>query len=233
MKKLGVVVFVFALIAGVVLANLSAFGRLGSNFFNVSVNFASASGSGRIITETRDVRDFTSIDVGGVFRVEATAQKDFNIEVQADDNLVPLITTEVRGGVLHIEADKHLKSDQPIIVRVFAPDFENIETSGASNVSVKDLKSDKVSLDASGASKLWIQGSVSELGIDISGASNIDAGELAAQKATIDASGASTVSVTVSNELNADASGASKIVYSGTARNVNKKTSGASSVVQK
>ncbi|MGH9820691.1 MAG: GIN domain-containing protein, partial [Pyrinomonadaceae bacterium] len=100
MKKLGVIAFIVALIAGVILANLSAFGRFGSNMFNVSVNFGSVTGSGNVVTETRDVRDFSSLDISGIFKVEVVAQKDFDVEVQADDNLMPFIKTEVRGGVL-------------------------------------------------------------------------------------------------------------------------------------
>jgi putative autotransporter adhesin-like protein len=109
MKKVGFIIFIVALVAGVILANLSGFGRLGSSPFNVSFNFGKVSGSGNVITETRDVRDFSSIDVSGIFKVEATAQKDFRVEVQTDDNLLPFITTEVRDGVLHIEAEKRLK----------------------------------------------------------------------------------------------------------------------------
>lgn len=234
-KKLGVIIFVVALVAGVILANLSAFGRLGWNIGSVSVNFGGVTGSGNVVTETRDIRDFSSLEVSGIFRIEVTAQKDFDVAVQADDNLMPFIKTEVRGGVLHIESEKHLKTSGPIVVRIAAPDLENIEASGVSSVSVKNLKSDKFGLDTSGASKITVQGSAANFTVDVSGASQIDAGELAAENATVGASGASNVTVNVSSKLNADASGASKIFYSGPVKseNVVKKTSGASSVTQK
>jgi hypothetical protein len=233
MKKLAFIAFIVALVAGVLLANLSGLGRVGGlSVFDLSCNFRQVSGSGNIITQTRDLDDFSSIDVSGVFRVEATAQKDFGVEVQADDNLEQYIKTEVRGGVLHIEAEKRLKSSGPILVRVFAPNFENVEASGATNVSVKDLRSDRLGLDTSGASKISVQGSASEFNIKVSGASNVDAGELTAANAKVNASGASKVTINVSNHLDADASGASRIFYFGSP-NVSQKTSGASSVTQK
>jgi len=232
MKKLALIVFIVALVGGVILANLSAFGRIGAKNFDVSFNFGRVSGSGNVITQTRDVRDFSSISVSGIFKVEATAQKDFSVEVQADDNLMQFIKTEVHGGVLHIEAEKGLKATGPIIVRVSAPGFDNVEASGVTNVSVKDLKGERFGVDTSGKSHVTVDGSAIDLDIDISGASDVDAGSLAVETATVDASGASSVTVNVSKQLNADASGASKIYYTGNA-NVNKSTSGASRVIQK
>ena len=232
MKKLGIIIFIFALVAGVILANMSSFGRIGK-IFNVSLNFGGVSGSGNIVKQTRDISDFKALDVGGVFKVEVTAQKEFKVEVESDDNLLPLIRTEVRDGTLYVEADKHLKSSSPIIVRVSAPDIENFGASGASNISVTNIKNDHVGVDSSGASKISIQGDTRDLAVDVSGASRIDAASLNTAIAKVGASGASNVAVTVSDELTVDASGASKITYSGTPKNIVKKTSGVSSVTQK
>jgi hypothetical protein len=233
MKKFGIIIFAIALIAGVVLANVFSFGRLGSRLFNVSFNFGSVSGSGNVVKETRNVSPFKSIDVGGIFKVEVTAQKDFGVEIETDDNLLQYIKTEVDGGVLRIESEKRFSSHAPILVRVSAPDIENIEASGASSVSLDNLKNSKLGIDTSGASKIFVNGETAKLTVDVSGASKIDAENLKAENANIDASGASSVTVNVSNELNADASGASRIVYSGNLKNVIRKTSGASSVSPK
>ena len=71
------------------------------------------------------------------------------------------------------------------------------------------------------------------MNVDASGASKIDAENLKVVNAEIDASGASGITIFVSGQLNADASGASKIVYSGNPTNVEKSASGASAVVGK
>ncbi|HTK27628.1 MAG TPA: head GIN domain-containing protein [Pyrinomonadaceae bacterium] len=233
MKKVGIIFFIAALILGVVLANIFSFGRIGSRIFHFSTNFGGVSGSGNIVTDKRDVVDFKAIDVGGIFKVEVTAQKDYSVEVVADDNLQPIIKTELDGDVLKISADKHIKSHEPIVIRISAPDIENVEASGASNVSVSNLKNSEFALNTSGASKVAVQGETARLNIDVSGASNINAEGLKADNARVDASGASKVSVFALDELWADASGASKIVYTGTPKNFTNKTSGASSVTQK
>jgi hypothetical protein len=233
MKKVGIIFFAAALILGVVLANMLSFGRVGSRIFNISMNVGGVSGSGNVVTDKRDLAGFNAIDVGGIFKVEITAQKDYSVEVVADDNLQPIIKTEMDGDVLRIKADKHIKSHEPILVRISAPDIENIEATGASNVNVSNIKNAVLGIDTSGASKVSLQGETERLNIEVSGASNINAEGLKADNARVDASGASKVSVFAVSDLWADASGASKVVYTGTPKNFTNKTSGASSITQK
>jgi hypothetical protein len=232
MKKVGIIIFIAALVAGVIFAKMSSFGKLETKVFNFSMDFGGVSGSGNIVKETRDITDFKSLDVGGVFKVEVTAQEDYRVEIESDDNLLPLIKTEVRGSTLHIEADKHLKSNSPIVIRISAPDIDGLEASGVSNISLRNVKNKRLGVESSGASRISIQGETSELAATVSGASHIDADTLNAETAKVDASGASVVTVNVSNQLNAYASGASKILYAGGAKIV-KNTSGGSSVTQR
>jgi hypothetical protein len=229
MKKVGIIIFAVALIVGVALANLFSFGRTTARLFNFSVNLGGISGSGNIVTEKRDVSGFTSVEAGGIFKVEITAGRDFAVEVEADDNLLPVIKTEVSGGVLKIASDRHIRSHGPIVIRVSAPDIDGVEATGASTVSVANLNNREFSIDSSGASKVSAAGETGKLTLDISGASKVDASGLKAADANIDASGASHVEVNAVENLFIDASGASRVTYSGNPVNVEKKTSGASS----
>jgi hypothetical protein len=187
-------------------------------------------GSGVAASEKRDESGFKSVDVGGVFQVEITAQKDYAVEVSADDNLLQYIKTEVDGDTLRISTEKRINSQTPIIVRISAPNIEHVDASGASKVTVSDLKNSKFGLDISGASKVNLSGETAILTIDVSGASKIDAENLNSANASVHATGASKVTLNATEELNADASGASKISYGGNPKNVEKKSSGASSV---
>jgi hypothetical protein len=211
------------------LANMFSFGRFREQFFHINLG-SGVTGSGNIINDRRDVSGFNGVDVGGIFKVEATSQKDYSVEVQVDDNLAPMVKTEVRSGILHIELDGHVKSRGPILVRISAPDFESIEASGASNVTVGDLRNEEISVSSSGASKISLSGETAKLTVEVSGASNINATDLKAVDANVEASGASHVDVFSTGKLYADASGASRITYSGSPMSVDRKTSGASSV---
>ncbi len=232
MKKIGIIIFIIALLIGVGLANVFSFGKTSARFFNFKFNRGVA-GSGNIVNENREVSNFKAIDVGGFFQVEIVAQKDFSVEVQADDNLLPLIKTEVSDGVLKIETSEKFNSKSPIIVKVSAPNIEEIEVSGASKVNLIDLNNESLNVDASGASKISVSGTTASLTVDVSGASKLDAENLKSENAGIEASGASSVNLFVSGDLTTNASGASNVRYSGTPKNLKNKTSGASSVKAK
>jgi hypothetical protein len=232
MKKIGIIVFAAALIIGVAFSSLFSFGRLTKQVFNVSFSHG-VEGSGNTAAETRDLSDFNAVEVGGVFQVEIVAQKEFGVTVEADDNLLEYIKTEVDGDVLKIQADKRLNSRSPIRIRISAPNIEKIDASGVAKVSVSNLNNSSLDVDTSGASKIALAGETAALNVQVSGASNIDAENLKTVKCFVDASGASHVSVNVADTLKADASGASRITYTGNPTSVQKDVSGASGVSRK
>ena len=233
MKKWGFLIFATALILGVVVSSLFSFGRISGKFTNFSLKVGSVKGSGQTGTEVRELSGFRKIDASGVFQVEIVAQKDFSVEVEADDNLLQYITTEVRRGVLKLETERKFNTSNPIRVRISAPDIEGIESSGAANVVLTGLNNAGLEIDSSGASKIKVSGETAKLVVDVSGATQVDAVGLAAENANVEASGASTVELLVNGNLKTNASGASTIRYAGSPRDVVKKSSGASTVSPK
>ena len=232
MKKIGFIVFAVAIIIGVAFSSLFSIGRLTGRIFNFSISH-NVKGSGNMASETRDASGFNAVDVGGVFQVEIVTQKDFSVQVYADDNLLHHIKTEVDGDVLKIESDKGLKSSSPIRIRISAPNIERINASGAAKVTMADVKNESIDVDASGAATIALAGETAKLTIDVSGASNIDAENLTAESANVAASGASHASVNVNEVLRSGASGASRVTYTGSPKSVQKNVTGASSISQK
>lgn len=232
MKKLGILIFIVTLFIGVSIAGIFSFGKITGKIFNFSAGFGEK-GSGNIQTEKRNVSEFKAVDVGGAFVVEITAQKDYALEVEADDNLLQFIKTEFDGETLRIETDRKISSSNPVKIRISAPDIENLQLSGASKVSIVNLNNESLNVGSSGASKITCEGKTNNLIVDMSGASKFEGENLNAENVSVDASGASKAVVSVKNDLKADLSGASKVVYFGNPANIEKTTSGASSVVGK
>lgn len=232
MKKIGILIFITAIALGIVITGFFSIGEAAKPFFSFSFG-KKTKGSGRIVTETREITDFSGVDVGGVFEVEIVAQKDFSVEVEADDNLVPLIKTEVRDGVLHIETEKRISSQNGMKVRITAPDISRIEASGVVKVGLTDSKNSELHVDSSGASRISITGETTRLIVEVSGACKVAAEGLQAEDANIEARGASTVDIFATGNLRATASGASRITYSGNPTNIEKKSRGAGSINEK
>lgn len=232
MKKLGIIVFIAALVVGVFFSNLFSFGKVSGRIFNFSIG-RGIKGSGNPVSENRNLSGFKSVEVGGIFKVEIAAQKDFGVEVSADDNLLQHIRTEVDGDVLKISSEGRLNPSSPMIIKVSAPNIEHLDVSGVANVTVSDVQNSSFGLHTSGASKINLTGETDKLTIEVSGASKIDAENLRSRAANVDSSGASKITVYATESVRAEASGASKILYAGGATDVVKNTSGASSVSAK
>jgi hypothetical protein len=228
MKKFGLFIFIAALSIGIVSALNCSVGNFGG-----AIGFDSIKGSGNVKSEKRTVSGFNKVRAGGAVKVEIIAQKEFSVEVEADDNLLPYIKTEVDGGNLKIYSEGRIKTQNQIRVRISMPELTGLDISGASSGMVSNVKAESLDLEASGASKISIDGEVENLVVEASGASTIDAENLRTQEAVADASGASKVIVSPSAKLKAEASGASTVYYTGEPQSIDKNSSGASSVKQK
>ena len=233
MKKIGIIVFVVCIVIGLAFANFFSAGRMTGNFFNFKVNFKGVHGSGHVASERRDITGFTSVDVSGVFQVEIVAGSDYSVEVVADDNLFEYVSTDVHGKTLKIELNKKVSTGNDMIVRITAPMIDSIEATGASRVKASGIAGESFNVDSSGASKIIVEGDVTQLNVEVSGASNINAEGLKSVNAKVEASGASHVDVNVSGELQSEATGASRITYAGEPKTVNNRQSGAGSVSKK
>jgi len=225
MKKLGLIIFIFALSIGLVFSTNCSFGSIS--------DFGDVQGSGTSKTETRAISGFKKIDAGGAVSLEITVGKEFSVEVQADDNLLANLKTEVSGDTLKIYSEDRISPKTKINIKISMPSIEELDISGASSANVAGVNADSLELKASGASKIKIDGATKKLNADASGASTIDAENLKTDDADIEASGASKAIVSAINDLKVDASGASKITYVGEPKNLKQNSSGASSVTKK
>jgi hypothetical protein len=199
--------------------------------FNASCN--GMQGSGKIITEKRALSGFSAIEAGGAIDVDVTQSDSYSVEVTTDDNIMPTIITKVEGETLTIEREDHelFNGGSTVHVKISLPKLSALELSGASRGVASNIKSDKLSLEVSGASKLLISGTVSELHSEVSGASKLEAKGLIADNADVECHGASKAHIHANTSLKIAAGGASQVVYSGTPK-VIEESSGASSIAQ-
>lgn len=230
MKKLGLLVFIFAIISSFAIV-WAVTGK--SLLPSVPKMFVKIKGSGNMQTERRDVPTFTSIKVGGASNVEISVGGEQSVEIETDDNLLELTKTYVKNDTLYIERKGNIWTSSPLRIRIIVAELKGLNLSGASKADVKNVRADKFELDLNGASKINIQGEAATFIADMSGASNLDAENFQTSKTVIEASGASKASIFVTDNLNADASGASKIYYSGNPKTVREDESGASKVSPK
>jgi Putative auto-transporter adhesin, head GIN domain len=189
-------------------------------------------GSGVRKTEKRDLPSFNSIETSGAFEVEVNCQKPASFEIEADDNIVPLIQTEVRNGILHVSTTKSYMSSGGIVLRITVPDLASVKSTGAGKFHVSDVKNDSFEIQSTGAATVVVSGQSKQVKIGSTGAGKIDAHNLRANNAEVSVTGAAGVDVYATDQLDITVSGAGRITYSGNPK-VNKNVSGAGQVIKK
>jgi len=172
-------------------------------------------GSGKHIQEKRDVASFTSIATEGAFEIEVICQKPQSLEIEGDDNIVPLVSTEVSNNVLHVRNLRGYSVSQPIRLKISVPDLTGVSASGAGSIVVTGVKNDKFAINANGAPSIRAAGETKALSVDAKGAGNIDVHKLRASNAQVDSKGVATVEVYASEQLDVTISGPSSVIYHG------------------
>ena len=186
-------------------------------------------GSGNRQRQKREIAAFTSISTEGAYEVEVKSQQGLSLEIEADDNILPLITTEVSNGVLRIKATRGYSINNNVVVKIGAPNIDGIHSSGAGTIEITGLKNDKFEIDSNGAPSIKVSGETGTLDIESNGAGKVDAHKLRASKATVEANGVAKIEVFASDELNVTVSGPASVIYSGDPK-LNKKVNGPGSV---
>lgn len=189
-------------------------------------------GSGVRKTEKRDLPAFSAIETTGAFEVIVNCQKPASFEIEADDNIVPLIETEVRNGALRVTTTKSYSSSGGVVLRITVPDLASVKSTGAGKFNISGVKNDKFEIQSTGAATVVASGQSKSVKIGSTGAGVIDAHDLRANDADVSVTGAAGVDVYATDELNVTVSGAGRVTYSGNPK-VNKKVSGAGQVIKK
>lgn len=190
-------------------------------------------GSGNRKSEKRDLASFKSVEASGAFEVTIVCQQPQSFEIEGDDNLLPIIKTDVSDGALRIHSDTQYNASRPIAIRISVPNLEKFTSAGAGDIHVSGVKNDQLVLSNTGAANIEASGQTKFVDISSSGAGNIDTEKLTADRAKVSVSGAANVEVHASQQLDVSVSGIGSVTYSGNPPVVNKSVSGIGSVSKK
>lgn len=190
-------------------------------------------GSGDVVSEVREIEEFDKLAVSGAYNLEIEVGPDVSLKLDAEDNLLKYIKTEVINNRLMIETSRSISPKRKIRIILTTPGLEEIESSGISNIYVNGIDEQIFSLDLSGAGFIELKGKVEQFNAELSGAGRLEASELYARFVDLDASGASNGEVYVSERLVVDLSGTGSIEYFGDPQEVRENISGVGSLVKK
>lgn len=193
-------------------------------------------GSGDIETEERDVSGFDEVYLSGVGNLIITQGDEESLTIEADDNIIPLIKTDVFGNRLNISFRRGYNFIPTVKIKYYLTviDLDKISLSGAGDIDCDNFSTDKLEFEISGAGDIDfninaesvettsagagdinLAGKVDSQEIDISGVGKYDAEELESRECSISLSGAGSVTVNTSEELDISISGVGNVYYAG------------------
>ena len=196
-------------------------------------------GSGVVAQENRTVNGFTRVVLAGegTLHIEQGAAEE--LMVTAEDNLLPYIITEVRGGILEIRTRSNvdLRPTRPIEYHLTVVSLESMKLSGVGdikvwdlmspqlaltlsgvgNVEVNNLEADELDVVLSGVGDFHVSGTVDVQRLNVTGLGEYEAGDLSSLDAVISIAGNDnqTATVRVSDMLTVTINGNGTVFYIG------------------
>ncbi|MFP4691824.1 MAG: head GIN domain-containing protein [Bacteroidales bacterium] len=86
-------------------------------------------GSGEVRTERREIAPFNRVSVAGNLTLHVMQDENRQLEVQADDNLLEFVVTEVEDGKLIVSLDQPVRNNEQLDVYIRIPELEELSVS--------------------------------------------------------------------------------------------------------
>lgn len=196
-------------------------------------------GDGPVVTETRNLTNFSGVDLRMNADVIYKQAPDYKVEVSAQDNIQDRLITEVENGklVVRVKNDVRLRRHEPITITVQSPELNRLRVSGSGKItSTGLLNADELEVDISGSGDIELADLVTGyLDVDISGSGDfkvvsgmapeellritgsgdIDVANVLAKNVISNTSGSGTTRVNVSDQLRVTISGSGNVYYKG------------------
>lgn len=227
---------------------------IGTNL-NAQVFTKKITGNGKYITENRSLSVYNKIDVAGSFEVKLVKGKEGAISINADENLMEYIETEIENNHLKIQPKKgyQLRSTKTIVITVSFETIDAISLAGSGNVSSADelnatdlnlnlAGSGEINLPVStknltshiaGSGNLKLSGNADVFRSEIAGSGNLEGDDLKAIISHVNIAGSGNVKIHAVSEIHANIAGSGNVIYSGNPTIEKSKSVGSGSIRKK
>lgn len=215
-----------------------------------------AAGQAFANTEDRPVSNFHAIESSGSFDVYITQGNTEAVKVDAPEDVIGKILTEVKDGTLRIYTKekfswKNIFNNKKVSIYVTVKSVDAISLSGSGNVNFKDgltargdmhlhisgsgnvqgkLTAKSLDASVSGSGNLRLSGSAENQNASVSGSGNYSARDFTSANVNVSVSGSGNAAVYASESINARVSGSGGVHYGGNPKNVSKSKSGSGSI---
>lgn len=224
-------------------------------FFTASsCRWKSVRGNGNVITSNRNEGNFDGVKTAGSFDLYITQGDSYSVRIEAEENLIKYIITEVENGTLKVKIKNgiNLRPKRDMKVFVTAPRYKEIGIAGSGNISsesaltsddgmefaiagsgdirVTQVDAPKVTVRISGSGSASLGGSTRDAVYRIAGSGDIKCKELKSENTEVHIAGGGSVWSYCSQNLDVHIAGSGDVYYAGNPVNVKQKIAGSGSL---
>lgn len=210
-----------------------------SGFLAVVSSCHKITGSGPVVSETKNHSGFTGVDLALDADVSIIRDSVYRVELVAQRNILDVMRTHMNGSTLCIglQPGAWIKASEPILVKLHMPVIDRLSVSGSGSIrSNNEWPGSDLDLNVSGSGKIDLasviaqsihanisgsgevilhDGSATDLETRISGSGDISIMGLKASKVVTHTSGSGTTRIYATETLEAHISGSGDVYYKG------------------
>lgn len=192
-------------------------------------------GSGKIASSNRLVSGYTRLSFAAPGELTITQDGKEALSIEADDNLLPYIHTEVENGMLNIYVTpgiSFLQATQTIRYKLSVKTLDQVSLDGSGRIQSADLTSGQFALRLNGSGEIALGNlKVDSLGFDLNGSGSLNLETLTAKKVRLgmDGSGSASIASLSADEVRATINGSGSYLLKGKAASQTVRTLGSGS----
>jgi len=195
-------------------------------------------GSGNVGTREREVPEFNRIHLKGTGRVILDWGDMTTVSIKTDDNILPLIKTEVKGNILEISHESFSLSPTTLEFYITVKELKGLSISGSGDAvgqslfTMEELEivikgsgdmilmvdASRLIAEISGSGSMDLTGEAQDFRASIRGSGDIRASNLETNHAVVSIAGSGNCHLHASESLRAEISGSGDVIYAGRPR---------------
>ncbi len=202
---------------------------------SVEIGVGGVRGNGEVEIESRDIAPFSVVVLEGSGSVTIEMTEFEALTVEAESNILPLLTSEVTNGELVLSASESISPTTEINYRISGPLLEGVVLKGSGsirvlgaksdtfaatalgsgNISVENLSSGSTDVSVEGSGGVTLAGFATSLNLNLTGSGAYFGEDLVSETGVVDVAGSGSAVVSVTEHLDVTVSGSGSVTYFG------------------
>lgn len=192
-------------------------------------------GEGPLTVENRSAASYSELEVNISGDVTIHPGEDLQIRIKAQENLMKVITTRVKGKTLVIGSNQCIRTSDGIKIDLTVPTLRSIKLNGSGSIITRsflntdrldltingsgtvaiDVHAVEVEVSINGSGKTILNGSAENIEVEINGSGDYRGLGLEAEDAEVTIRGSGDIYVNAKNSLEAEILGSGDVIYAG------------------